>query len=253
LKRGLDLVGASLVLAFSIPVLVAAAVAIKLEDRGPIFFRQQRIGHKGTTFEIIKLRTMVPDASTRVAELVTLNERTGPLFKLGHDPRVTRVGHFLRGTSIDELPQLINVVRGEMSLVGPRPALPEEVEQFDVELMERASVPPGITGLWQVSGRDNPSFQAYKRLDLFYVDNWSVMMDLTVLLSTAIVVIGRAIRTLRGGSEMVKSRHADRIVTPAQTDHRPSRARRISLRRASTGLSTSSQFQQRHPSGQEAT
>jgi lipopolysaccharide/colanic/teichoic acid biosynthesis glycosyltransferase len=134
--------------------------------------------------------------------LVELNERNGPLFKLSYDPRVTRVGRLLRAASIDELPQLFNVLRGDMSLVGPRPALPDEAAQFDPELGERTSVPPGITGLWQVEARDNPSFEAYRRLDLFYIDNWSVAMDLSILTATVGVVIKRAVRTLRGAAEV---------------------------------------------------
>ena len=178
-------------------------MAIKLDDGGPIFYRQERIGRDGRPFEVVKLRTMIPDASAQLAGLIELNERKGPLFKLSYDPRVTRVGRILRATSIDELPQFFNVLRGEMSLVGPRPALPAEVAQFDVELLERASVSPGITGLWQVEARDSPSFDAYRRLDLFYVDNWSITMDLSILTATFGVVIGRAIRTLRGSREIV--------------------------------------------------
>lgn len=212
MKRAIDLVGASAALALSAPVFLAAAVAIKLDDGGPVFYRQQRVGHNGRLFGVVKLRTMVPDANSRRAELLALNERNGPLFKLGHDPRVTKVGRFLRTSSIDELPQLFNVLRGEMSLVGPRPALPEEVEQFDLELLERVSVPPGLTGLWQVSARDDPSFSTYRRLDLFYVDNWSVTMDLTIICSTIAVVVRRAVRSLRGGSEMAGPRR------PAEVD-----------------------------------
>jgi lipopolysaccharide/colanic/teichoic acid biosynthesis glycosyltransferase len=145
---------------------------------------------------------MVPDASAQLEHLAARNERNGPLFKLSLDPRVTRVGRFLRATSIDELPQLINVVRGDMSLVGPRPALPSEVEQFDHELRERISVPPGLTGLWQVEARDNPSFHAYRRLDLFYVDNWSLAMDLAIIAGTIWVVVERAARGLRRGTEL---------------------------------------------------
>ncbi|MGZ8734384.1 MAG: sugar transferase, partial [Acidimicrobiia bacterium] len=124
-------------------------------------------------------------------------QRTGPLFKLERDPRRTRVGHILERTSIDELPQLINVLRGEMSLVGPRPALPHEVEQFDDELLGRQDVTPGITGLWQVEGRDNPDFEVYRRLDLFYVENWSVGLDLAIMLATAQAVLGRLLQIPR--------------------------------------------------------
>jgi exopolysaccharide biosynthesis polyprenyl glycosylphosphotransferase len=204
LKRVIDVVVTAFGLLVVAPVLIGAAIAIKLDDGGPITFRQQRVGRNGRGFEVIKLRTMVPNASSQLAELEAMNERNGPLFKLSYDPRVTRVGRFLRSTSIDELPQLFNVLRGEMSLVGPRPALPEEVAKFDVELLDRVSVQPGVTGLWQVEARDSPSFDAYRRLDLFYVDNWSVMMDLTILVATLGVVFRRAVRTLRGGSEIVQ-------------------------------------------------
>lgn len=201
-KRILDILVAATALVLASPVIAVAAIAIKLEDRGPVFYRQERVGRLNHTFEVFKLRTMVPDASARLAELVSKNERSGPLFKLSFDPRVTRVGRFLRASSIDELPQLFNVLRGEMSLVGPRPALPKEVAQFDDDLIERAAVLPGITGLWQVEARDNPSFSAYRRLDLFYVDNWSVILDLTILFETALVVIVRGFRALFRRGEM---------------------------------------------------
>jgi exopolysaccharide biosynthesis polyprenyl glycosylphosphotransferase len=203
-KRTMDIVLGTIVLVGASPVLFAAAIAIKLDDGGPILYRQERVGRDARRFNVLKLRTMVPDASTQLKLLQAHNERTGPLFKLSSDPRVTRVGRFLRSTSIDELPQLVNVVRGDMSLVGPRPALPSEVEQFDHELQERISVPPGLTGLWQVEARDNPSFHAYRRLDLFYVDNWSLTMDLAIIAGTILVVVGRAARALRGGAELMR-------------------------------------------------
>jgi exopolysaccharide biosynthesis polyprenyl glycosylphosphotransferase len=203
-KRMLDVIVGSIVLVCAAPVLVAAAVAIKLDDRGPVLYWQERVGRDGRRFDVLKLRTMVPDASAQLKLLEAQNERSGPLFKLSSDPRVTSIGRFLRATSIDELPQLVNVVRGDMSLVGPRPALPSEVEQFDHELQERISVPPGLTGLWQVEARDNPSFRAYRRLDLFYVDNWSLTMDLAIIASTVLVVVGRAVRALRGCAELAQ-------------------------------------------------
>jgi exopolysaccharide biosynthesis polyprenyl glycosylphosphotransferase len=208
-KRAIDIMVTSVGLVLTAPVFALAALAIKLNDGGSVFYRQLRVGRHGRLFEVLKFRTMVPDASEKLAGLVESNERNGPLFKLSNDPRVTRVGKVLRATSLDELPQLINVLRGQMSLVGPRPALPTEVAQFDDELMERTSMPAGITGLWQVEARDNPSFDAYRRLDLFYVDNWSVMMDLAILVSTAGVVLGRAARGLRTGREDLRaaSRH----------------------------------------------
>lgn len=193
LKRALDVVGATLGLAVTAPVLAVSAAAIKLEDGGPVFFRQHRVGRGGRPFEVLKLRSMVVDAEERRAQLEALNERDGPLFKLERDPRVTRVGHMLRATSIDEIPQFVNVLRGDMSLVGPRPALPQEVAAFDESLATRGEVRPGITGLWQVEARDHESFDAYRRLDLFYVHNWSLGFDLTLLAVTPLVVAARAI------------------------------------------------------------
>lgn len=183
-KRAFDIVVSSIVAVLALPVLAFSALLIKLEDRGPVLFRQQRVGRDGLPFEILKFRTMVTDAEARMAELESANERRGPLFKMEHDPRITRIGRFLRATSLDELPQLFNVLNGTMSLVGPRPALPKEVAEFPAELNARHQVRPGITGLWQVEARDNPSFEAYLRLDLFYVQNWSLPLDLLVLLGT---------------------------------------------------------------------
>jgi exopolysaccharide biosynthesis polyprenyl glycosylphosphotransferase len=184
-KRVMDLVISSIVLVLAAPVLLVAAIAIKLGDGGSVLFHQTRVGQDGTTFQLFKLRTMVPDAEERLVDLTFANERQdGPLFKLTQDPRRTRIGRFLERTSLDELPQLLNVLRGEMSLVGPRPALPHEVAQFDDELRGRHRVLPGITGLWQVEGRENPAFDVYRRLDLFYVENWSVGFDLAILLAT---------------------------------------------------------------------
>jgi lipopolysaccharide/colanic/teichoic acid biosynthesis glycosyltransferase len=140
-----------------------------------------------------KFRTMVVDAEDRLAELTTTNQRTGPLFKVANDPRVTAVGRILRATSIDELPQLWNVLRGEMSLVGPRPALPIEVEAFGPDLLRRHTVTPGITGLWQVEGRDLADFSAYEESDLFYVENWSISLDVAILARTVVSVCGRVL------------------------------------------------------------
>jgi exopolysaccharide biosynthesis polyprenyl glycosylphosphotransferase len=193
LKRVLDVVGASLALVLVAPVLLVAVVAIKLDTGGPVLFRQRRVGRTGEAFTLLKLRTMDADAEDRLAEVAALNDRTGPLFKANHDPRVTRVGRVLRSSCIDEIPQLVNVLRGEMSLVGPRPALPAEVEEFEGRLRERVLVKPGVTGLWQVEGSDKPSFSVYRRLDLFYVDNWSVWLDLVVLSKTVGVVWRRVI------------------------------------------------------------
>ena len=196
-KRGIDLLGASVALLLTLPLLAVAACAIWLEDRGPVVFRQERVGVRGRRFEVLKLRTMVVGAEARLSEVQELNDRhNGPLFKADTDPRITRVGQLLRATSIDELPQLINVLRGTMSLVGPRPALPSEAAEFDAELSSRTQVRPGITGLWQVEARDNAAFNAYRRLDLFYIENWSIGFDLSILVATGAAVVGRAFRAL---------------------------------------------------------
>lgn len=198
LKRWLDLALASVTLLLASPVMLVIALAIKLTDRGPVLFRQKRVGRDGELFHMFKFRSMVVDAEARLAALKAEagNERHGPLFKLERDPRVTRIGRFIRATSLDELPQLFNVLRGEMSVVGPRPALPSEVAQFDDRLLDRLQMPPGITGLWQVEARDNPHFGAYRRLDLFYVDNWSLNLDLVILVATIEQVLSKAVRTL---------------------------------------------------------
>jgi exopolysaccharide biosynthesis polyprenyl glycosylphosphotransferase len=196
LKRLLDVVMASVCLVVAAPIIAIAAVLICLEDGGSPFFRQLRVGLAGTPFRLIKLRTMSEGGSDEHEP--PGNGREGPLFKATTvDPRVTRVGRILRATSLDELPQLINVIKGEMSLVGPRPALPSEAEQFDDELSTRNRIRPGITGIWQVEARDKPSFRPYRRLDLFYVENWSLMLDIVILIMTVEVVVSRAISLVR--------------------------------------------------------
>ena len=205
IKRVIDMTLASTVLVASSPLWITAALIVKLHDRGPIFFRQERVGRHGKTFEMIKLRSMCIDAENRLAALEGQNLRQGPLFKLARDPRVTPIGRVLRATSIDELPQLLNVIKGEMSLVGPRPALPSEVAKFASAHHARHNVLPGITGLWQVEGRDNPDFSLYQRFDIFYVENWSVTLDLSILMGTAKVVLVRAVQAFkREGSRRVK-------------------------------------------------
>lgn len=188
-KRIFDVVAAVSLLVLTLPVMVAAIIAIRSEGPGPIFFRQRRVGLDGELFTMTKLRTMVPDAEARRAELAHLNESDGPLFKMTKDPRITRVGRVLRILSIDELPQLVSVIIGDMSMVGPRPALPYEIEDWDDALHERLRVLPGLTGLWQVSGRSDSSFEQYRRLDLYYVDNWSLAHDLRICLRTIRVVL----------------------------------------------------------------
>jgi exopolysaccharide biosynthesis polyprenyl glycosylphosphotransferase len=189
IKRMVDLVLAPLVLLIGALPLLAAAVAVKLDDGGPIFFSQERVGRKGEPFRLWKLRTMTVDAEARRADLEGDNRRTGPLFKAPDDPRVTRPGRLLRVLSLDELPQLWNVIVGDMTLVGPRPALASEVEDFDLDLRRRHDVTPGLTGLWQLEARDNPSFGPYRRLDLYYVDNWSLRHDALICARTVRVVL----------------------------------------------------------------
>jgi exopolysaccharide biosynthesis polyprenyl glycosylphosphotransferase len=201
-KRAIDIVTAAFLLPLTAPVLLAAAIVIRLEDGGPVLYRHRVVGRYGVQTDVLKLRTMVPDASKMLDDLAAMNERKGgPLFKASNDPRVTRIGRVLRATSIDELPQLWDVLTGRMSLVGPRFALPKEAAQFDEELQRRTIMRPGITGLWQTEARDNPSFSAYRRLDLLYVDNWSLGLDLVILANTAHAVTVRAARALlsRGG------------------------------------------------------
>jgi exopolysaccharide biosynthesis polyprenyl glycosylphosphotransferase len=183
-KRTFDLVVSILALLALSPVLAAIALAIKLTTPGPALFRQQRVGLQRRPFMVIKFRTMVTGAELMLTDLASRNEADGPLFKVRGDPRVTLIGRWLRRYSLDELPQLWNVLRGEMSLVGPRPPLPREVEAYEEWQLGRLEVRPGITGLWQVSGRSDLSFDEYVRLDLFYVENWSLAYDLFILLKT---------------------------------------------------------------------
>jgi exopolysaccharide biosynthesis polyprenyl glycosylphosphotransferase len=184
LKRSLDLIGSAFLLVLLAPVLGAVALWIKTDSSGPIFFKQTRVGRGGRHFTCWKFRTMVEDAEDRRAELEHLSEGPGLLFKLKEDPRVTKAGKRLRRYSFDELPQLWNVIKGDMSLVGPRPALPVEAEQYDDWVLNRLKVRPGMSGLWQVSGRTETSFSDYIRYDLFYIQNWSLSLDLWILWRT---------------------------------------------------------------------
>ena len=197
LKRVLDLILSTLGLVVAAPVLAVFALWVR-RDGGPALFRQQRIGQDGKPFTMLKLRTMVVDAETRLADLLENNERNGPLFKMEADPRFTRVGRLMDAASINELPQLWTVIKGDMSLVGPRPALPREVAKFSDRLLMRHRVKPGITGLWQVESRDDPSFADYERCDVFYVENWSVRLDLMIIVQTFAEVASRAGAMLRG-------------------------------------------------------
>jgi exopolysaccharide biosynthesis polyprenyl glycosylphosphotransferase len=178
------------VVVISLPVLVVVFVAIRLDDKGPVLFRQKRIGAGGAEFEMYKFRTMVVDAEARLTQVRSdADAGNTVLFKMRSDPRVTRVGRVLRRYSLDELPQLINVLKGEMSLIGPRPPLPAEVDQYEDDAVRRLRVKPGLTGLWQVSGRSDLSWEESVRLDLWYVDNWSLVLDLQILGRTAAAVL----------------------------------------------------------------
>jgi len=171
------------------PLLAALALAIKLDDGGPVLFRQTRVGRDGHAFSVYKFRTMVPDAEARKASLARDNQQQSPLFKIRRDPRLTRLGTWLRRWSLDELPQLLNVLAGEMSLVGPRPALPEEAAMYGDHVRRRLAVKPGMTGLWQVNGRSDLSWDESVRLDMRYVENWSFMLDLQILWKTCAAVV----------------------------------------------------------------
>jgi exopolysaccharide biosynthesis polyprenyl glycosylphosphotransferase len=189
LKRLFDIVSSAAALAMLSPLLVGVALAVKLTSRGPIFFRQRRVGLHGKPFNMLKFRSMVINAEELKAKLEALNEQTGPVFKMKNDPRITGVGRFIRKYSIDELPQLMNVLRGEMSVVGPRPPIPSEVEKYAAWQRRRLSVRPGLTCIWQVSGRNQISFEDWMYLDMQYIDHWSLKKDIDLILKTVPVVI----------------------------------------------------------------
>jgi exopolysaccharide biosynthesis polyprenyl glycosylphosphotransferase len=189
LKRGLDLFVAIIGLIFVSPIMIITAIAVKLDSPGPILFRQTRVGRWGEHFPCYKFRSMYIDAEQRLQELMALNEADGPVFKMKDDPRVTRVGQIIRKLSIDELPQLFNVIKGEMSLVGPRPALPREVAQYEYEQIGRLNAVPGITGLQQVSGRSNVDFKRWIELDLQYISEQSLWKDIEILIKTIPAVL----------------------------------------------------------------
>ena len=188
-KRSLDLLGASLTLLLTAPLFAVVALGVKVSSRGPVFYRQERVGLHGRHFTMLKFRTMVVDAEEMLRELRARNESSGPLFKIKDDPRLTPLGRALRHWSIDELPQLVNVLMGRMSLVGPRPSLPTEVALYEDWHFDRLEVRPGMTGLWQVSGRSTLSFDDYVRMDLFYIENWSLAYDLYILAKTIPAVL----------------------------------------------------------------
>ncbi|MBI9057185.1 MAG: sugar transferase [Labilibaculum sp.] len=187
-KEILDFFFSFLIVTLISPFLLAISVAIKIEDGGPIFFRQRRVGLNGRIFYCLKFRTMVMNAEALRVKLESQNEQSGPVFKIKNDPRVTRVGRFLRKTSLDELPQFFNVLKGEMSIVGPRPPIPSEVQQYQRWQRRRLSMKPGITCIWQVSGRNNIPFEEWMKLDMLYIDTWSLKLDLILFISTIKVV-----------------------------------------------------------------
>lgn len=189
-KRVLDFVAALLGLILLSPVFLIVSILIKLESEGEVIFSQTRIGLKGKKFKMYKFRSMVKNAEELKAKLAAQNEMSGPMFKMKEDPRVTKVGKFIRKTSIDELPQLINVLKGEMSLVGPRPSLPKEVENFEPWMLQRLEVKPGLTCYWQVSGRNNIDFEDWMKLDIQYVEDRNFLLDLKLIFKTFFVLFG---------------------------------------------------------------
>ncbi len=189
IKRLFDIIASASALLALLPLLLTVAVLIKLTSRGPVFFKQKRVGLHGKPFEMLKFRSMVFNAEELKDKLEALNEQSGPVFKMMNDPRITRLGRFIRKYSIDELPQLLNVLRGEMSVVGPRPPLPKEVEKYAAWQRRRLSVRPGLTCIWQVSGRNQISFEEWMYLDMQYIDNWTLLTDLRIILKTVPVVI----------------------------------------------------------------
>jgi exopolysaccharide biosynthesis polyprenyl glycosylphosphotransferase len=190
LKRWLDMVCSTAALLIASPLLLLLAVAVKLDSHGPVIYASTRIGRKGRTFRCYKFRTMSANAEALKVSLQHLNERDGVLFKITNDPRITRIGRILRKYSFDELPQFWNVLKGDMSMVGPRPPLADEVQQYELDHLRRLDVLPGITGLWQVESRSNPSFASYISLDVQYVERWHLMLDFKILFKTIAVVVG---------------------------------------------------------------
>jgi exopolysaccharide biosynthesis polyprenyl glycosylphosphotransferase len=183
-KRWFDVVFSIVASILFSPILLVIAIAIKRDSPGPVFYLSNRIGKKGRVFRCIKFRTMVEDADEQLAGLMAMNERDGVLFKVAGDPRITRVGHFLRKYSLDEFPQFFNVLCGDMSVVGPRPPIGSEVREYKLSYLRRLDVTPGITGLWQVQARQDPSFDSYISLDVAYIENWSIWLDLQIILRT---------------------------------------------------------------------
>ena len=190
IKRGIDIICSSIGLIVLSPILVIIAIIIKLDSSGPIIFKQERVGYKGRRFFMYKFRSMVVNAEELKEKLHEKNEMSGPMFKMKEDPRITKVGKFIRKTSIDELPQLVNVLKGEMSLVGPRPSLPKEVDKFEPWMLKRLEVKPGLTCYWQVQGRNDIGFEDWMRLDCKYVEDRCTLLDLKLIFKTFFVLFG---------------------------------------------------------------
>ena len=190
IKRIIDIVASFTGLIVLSPLMLVVSILIKLESKGEVIFKQKRVGLNGKEFYMYKFRSMVINAEELKAELESQNEMSGPMFKMKDDPRITKIGKFIRKTSIDELPQLINVIKGDMSLVGPRPSLPKEVEEFETWMRERLEVKPGLTCYWQVSGRNNIDFEDWMKLDIKYVRERSFKLDIKLILKTVLVLFG---------------------------------------------------------------
>ncbi|MFR5266962.1 sugar transferase [Clostridium sp.] len=190
IKRVLDIVGSLVGLVVLSPIMLIVAILIKFDSKGPILFSQTRVGKNGNEFKMYKFRSMVVDAEELKEKLQEKNERKGPMFKMKDDPRITKIGKFIRKTSIDELPQLINILKGEMSIVGPRPSLPKEVAQFDDWMLERLEVKPGLTCYWQVEGRDDIEFREWMELDVKYVRERNLKIDIVLIFKTVFVLFG---------------------------------------------------------------
>lgn len=190
MKRTIDIIGSLCGIILLSPVFLIVSILIKKESKGPIIFSQDRIGKDSVHFKMYKFRSMVQNAEELKAKLQEQNEMSGPMFKMKEDPRVTKIGKFIRRTSIDELPQLINVLKGDMSLVGPRPSLPKEVEQFESWMMERLEVKPGLTCYWQVSGRNDIDFEDWMKLDIKYVREKNLFIDIKLIFKTVFVLFG---------------------------------------------------------------
>ena len=189
-KRAIDIIGAGSGLLLLSPVIAIVACAVKFTSKGTVFFSQKRVGKNGELFDMYKFRSMVVNAEELKEKLAHQNEMSGPMFKMKDDPRVTKVGKFIRKTSLDELPQLLNVLKGDMSLVGPRPSLPKEVAQFEKWMYKRLSVKPGLTCFWQVSGRNNIDFEDWMKLDIKYVEERNLWSDIKLIFKTVLVLFG---------------------------------------------------------------